>query len=155
MLHHCKSFFGLILIATVGFSQAQSRQSASLPSPAPDHVALMSPRCAALADVLRTAASKGIKYSTLSDARAEYNRDCQEDELQARQKFGKQRMDQRDANQASQQAKLDATQQARMSVEMCGELKRVIKNKKLRTDLTVGEKSDLGRSEQNYKARCT
>jgi hypothetical protein len=40
-----------------------------------------------------------------------------------------------------------------MSAEMCAEYKGVIKNKKLRIDLTPGEKSDLERSEQNYCAR--
>jgi hypothetical protein len=44
-----------------------------------------------------------------------------------------------------------------MSAEMCAEYKGVIKNKKLRIDLTPGEKSDLKSdlewSEQNYCAR--
>lgn len=95
-----------------------------------------------------------MKYSTLSDVRAEYSRDCQDDEMQARQKLRLQRDGKRDESLAAEQAKQVASQQARLSADMCAEFKRVIKNKKLRTDLTPGEKSDLERSEQNYTARC-
>jgi hypothetical protein len=115
----------------------------------------MSPRCASLHDAMRTAPARGIRHPEMTDMRNEYNRDCAEDESQARRKLWELRADQRNEVKAAERAKQMATEQARMSAEMCGELKRVIRNKRMRSDLTPGELGDLERSEQNYKSRCT
>jgi hypothetical protein len=122
---------------------------------APDHIEYMSPRCASLHDAMRTAPARGIKQPEMADMRREYSRDCAEDEGLARQKLLELRAGKRNEAKAAEQAKQLAAQQSKMSAEMCGELKRVIKNKKMRTDLTPGEIADLERSEQNYKGRCT
>jgi hypothetical protein len=122
---------------------------------APEHLTLMSPRCASLHDAMRTAPARGLKQPEMADMRREYNRDCADDESAAREKLSGMRAEKRQETRAAEQAKQQAAQQARMSAEMCGELKRVIKNKKMRTDLTSGEIGDLQRSEENYKARCT
>lgn len=122
---------------------------------APEHLTLMSPRCAPLHDAMRTAPARGLKHPEIADMRREYNRDCADDESAAREKLFAMRAEKRQDAKVADQAKQQAVQQARMSAEMCGELKRVIKNKKMRTDLTPGEIGDLQRTEENYKARCT
>jgi hypothetical protein len=124
-------------------------------SQAPEHIVYMSPRCASLHDAIRTAPVRGIKSAELSDMYREYSRDCSEDESKARRQLSEIRSDKHNAAISSEQAKMQEVNRSKLSAELCGELKRVIKNKKLRSDLTPGEQGDLARSEQNYKERCT
>jgi hypothetical protein len=121
---------------------------------APEHIIYMSPRCASLHDAIRTAPVRGIKSAEQSDMYKEYSRDCGEEESKARRKLSEISSDKRNEEISAERAKNQEVNRSKLSAEMCGELKRVIKNKKLRTDLTPGEQGDLARSEQNYKERC-
>jgi hypothetical protein len=136
-----------------GFGRSSSSYSPPM-AKAPEHILLMNPRCASLHDALRTGPSRGLSSATLSEMRSEYSRECDEEESRARSQLSRQSADKREQERESQRQQQAVSNQAKASAELCGELKRVIKTKKARTDLTDGEKRDLERTEQNYIARC-
>ena len=45
-------------------------------------------------------------------------------------------------------------ERAALREQQCAESRRILTNKKARTDLTQGEKDDLARFETNFRARC-
>jgi hypothetical protein len=56
---------------------------------------------------------------------------------------------------AERQAEAKAMERTRLQEQQCGESKRILAVKRARTDLSAGEKADLQRFEENYKARCS
>lgn len=117
-------------------------------------VQYMGPMCAGLSDNIRTAASRGISYERINDMRREYNNKCQEEEQDARERVYKAKGEKRlEKLEAMKSEKLDQDR-ANIKAQQCGESKRILTNKKARTDLTDGEKMDLQRFEDNYRARC-
>lgn len=121
---------------------------------APDHLKYMDSRCAALHDAMRTAPVRGVKGDALEDMRREYSRECRESESAASRRLSQEKRDKRKAAEDEQKMADRAAQQTRAQQEMCGELKRVLRTKKARTDLNEGEQRDLARSEEAYQRRC-
>lgn len=118
-------------------------------------VRYMNPMCAGLNDNIRTAASRGISYERTNDMQREYNNKCQEEEQDARDRVYKAKGEKRlEKLEAMKSDKLDQDR-ANIKAQQCGESKRILTNKKARTDLTDGEKMDLQRFEDNYRARCS
>ncbi|MES2946414.1 MAG: hypothetical protein V4772_26400 [Pseudomonadota bacterium] len=117
-------------------------------------VQYMGPMCAGLSDNIRTAASRGVSYERIGDMRREYNNKCEEEEQDARDRVYKAKGEKRlEKLEAMKSDKLDQ-ERANIKAQQCGESKRILTNKKARTDLTDGEKMDLQRFEDNYRARC-
>lgn len=64
------------------------------------------------------------------------------------------RSDARKAKQEEKQAATEQRQRTELAQQQCDESKRILYNKKRRTDLTDGEKADLQRFEEAYRSRC-
>jgi hypothetical protein len=122
---------------------------------APDHLLYLTPRCAALNDAIRTAAARGLNNDTSNQLRAEYNRECAENERDARSRVSMERREQRKQLEGAQAQAKQQQERTALEQQQCGEFKRVLYAKRTRTDLTDGEKSDLKRVEENYHKRCS
>jgi hypothetical protein len=122
---------------------------------APEYITYMSPRCSALNDALRTASARGLDSHTQSEMRRNYQRECAEDEADARAKWARERGEKKQLARTEEESARRAQERTKLQQEQCGEAKRILVTKRQRTDLTEGEKADLQRFEANYKARCT
>lgn len=122
---------------------------------APSTLRYLSPRCASLSDAIRTAPARGLQYDTIRQLQQEYNRECSENESEARSRLSQERRDQK--QQQNEARALSKAEQERASIraQQCGESKRILVTKRARTDLTDGEKADLKRFEENFLARCS
>ncbi|WP_152682732.1 hypothetical protein [Caenimonas sp. SL110] len=122
---------------------------------APDHITYMSPRCSGLHDALRTAAARGLASSTVSEMRRNYQRECAENEAEARTRYASERGEKRQLAKVEQASQQRAHERTKLQEQQCGESKRILVTKKARTDLNDGEKAELQRFETNYRARCS
>lgn len=121
---------------------------------APDTLKYMTPRCASLNDAIRTAPARGLGYDIIGKMQREYSNECSESENEARAQLSRDKVDQqRAAKETSVNVKLEKERSA-IEEQQCGESKRILYNKRARTDLTEGEKNDLTRFEKNYRNRC-
>jgi hypothetical protein len=122
---------------------------------APEYLGYMSPRCSSLHDALRTASARGLDSRTQSEMRRNYQRECADDESEARAKWSRERGEKKQLARSEEESARRAQERTKVQQEQCGEFKRILVTKRQRTDLTEGEKADLQRFEANYKARCT
>jgi hypothetical protein len=115
----------------------------------------MSIECAQLNDALRTGPTRGLKSGPMAELRADYLKRCSDNEASARDQLReaeKQQLDRRQDQQAATQAEKSC---AAMSNEQCYEMLRILHGKRQRAaSMSDGEKADLQRFEDNYKARC-
>jgi hypothetical protein len=122
---------------------------------APDYLPYMSIECAQLNDALRTGPTRGLKSGPMAELRADYQKRCSDNEASARDQLReaeKQQLDRRQDQQAATQAEKS---RAAMSNEQCYEMLRILHGKRQRAaSMNDGEKADLQRFEDNYKARC-
>lgn len=151
---------GLVYYPPVESSTSSERQPQRYEPPpqraqeAEAHVKHMSPTCAGLNDALRTASSRGISGISISDMRRDYRSKCQENENEAYERLSSAKSEKRlEKLEAQKTEKLD-TERASIRAQQCGESKRILTTKRARTDLTVGEKTELQRFEDNYRSRC-
>lgn len=121
---------------------------------APDHLQYLSPRCAAMNDAIRTSGVHGLNYQAVSELQRNYQRECAENENEARNRYSQERGEARKARLDAKQSAQQAQQQTEMAQQQCDESKRIIANKKKRTDLNEGERAELERFEANIRARC-
>ena len=122
---------------------------------APSHLQYMSPRCASLNDALRTAYARGLKSETVSTMRRDYQAECGENESEARQQMSRDSSAQRQQKSADMKAQMVARNDASLRQQQCEESKRILITKRNRPNLTEGERAELQRFEDNYRARCT
>ncbi|MDP3230545.1 MAG: hypothetical protein Q8N13_21580 [Acidovorax sp.] len=124
----------------------------------PDHHQYMSSRCRTLDENMRSGYSRGIKADVLEGMRREYRRDCREQEQDAQSRlYGERRArdkERREAEKESQLAAQASREQEERVAQQCAESRRILANKRARTDLTEGEKNDLRRFEEAFLARC-
>lgn len=123
--------------------------------PPPDYLQYMSPRCSAMNDAIRTSSVRGVSYQANAELQRNYQRDCADDENEARSRLYKERGDVRKAETEAKQSAQVAQQQSQMAQQQCDESKRIIASKKRRTDLNEGERNELQRFEANIRARCS
>ncbi|QJW83360.1 hypothetical protein HK414_01540 [Ramlibacter terrae] len=121
---------------------------------APRHLQYMSPRCASLNDALRTAAARGLKYETVATMRRDYRAECGENENDARTQLSRDAGAQRQQQVAERQMQAAEQERAALHQQQCDESKRILVTKRNRPGLTDGERAELARFEDNYKARC-
>jgi hypothetical protein len=122
---------------------------------APEYITYMSSRCSALHDALRTAPARGLDSRTQGEMRRNYQRECAEDESEARAKWSRERGEKRQMARSEAESQRRAQERTKQQQEQCAESKRILVTKRQRTDLTEGERSELQRFEANYKARCS
>lgn len=122
---------------------------------APEYITYMSPRCSALHDALRTAPARGLDSRTQGEMRRNYQRECAEDESEARAKWSRERGEKRQMARSEEESQRRAQERTKLQQQQCDESKRILVTKRQRTDLTDGEKAELQRFEANYRARCT
>ncbi len=124
----------------------------------PDHHQYMSARCRALDDNIRGVYTRGIKADVLEGMRREYRRDCREEEQDAQSRLSTESRtrdrERREAEKESQFAAQASREQEERVAQQCAESRRILANKRARTDLTEGEKNDLRRFEETFLARC-
>ncbi|WP_255429276.1 hypothetical protein [Ramlibacter albus] len=122
---------------------------------APGHLRYMSARCSGLHDAIRTAPARGLKSDTLYTMQRDYQRECGEEEAEARTQFNRDQRDQRQQKVAERQSQAQAVERTKQQQAQCDESKRILAIKQRRTDLSDGEKADLKRFEENFKSRCS
>lgn len=122
---------------------------------APNHVRYMSAECSSLHDAIRTGPARGLTSATLSEMRSNYQSRCAEDESQARRRVWDEMREKQVAKREEQVASQRASERSALQAQQCGESKRILVAKRQRTDLTEGEKAELARFEENYRARCS
>jgi hypothetical protein len=122
---------------------------------APDYLPYMSVECAQLNDALRTGPTRGLRSGAMAELRVDYQKRCSDNEASARDQLReaeKQQLDRRQDQQAATQAEKS---RAALSGEQCYEMLRILHGKRQRAaSMNDGEKADLQRFEDNYKARC-
>ena len=119
------------------------------------YVQYMSARCAGMNDALRTASSRGISYEKINAMRRDYSKSCQEDESDAREQMSKAYGEKRQEKLDAKKSEKLSEERAALKIQQCGESKRILVTKKARGDLNDGEKAELQRFEDNYRARCS
>lgn len=122
--------------------------------PAPAALKYLSARCASLNDAVRTAATQGLKSDTISQLQREYSQQCAEEESEANTRIRQERKDNKQKIAEVKEAENLKKEHTLIQQQQCGESKRILYNKRARTDLTDGEKADLQRFEENYRSRC-
>ena len=124
-------------------------------SPPPDYLQYMNPRCSAMNDAIRTSGVRGLNYQASAELQRNYQRECSDDESEARSRHSKEKGDARRAEKDAKQSAQAMQQQWQMAQQQCDESKRIIASKKRRTDLNEGERGELQRFEDNIRARCS
>jgi hypothetical protein len=143
--------------AIVYYGPVVARQSSTYTpkmAEAPEHLKYLSPRCSSLSEGIRTGPARGVKYDVTAGLQSEYQRECAQEDSDARSRLNADRSDEANAKKSSQQFVALTKQQAQIKEQQCGESKRIIFSKRKRTDLTAGEQLDLQRFIQNYRERC-
>lgn len=150
-----KSVFALCL-AMAASPVLLAQPSTYIPkmSEAQEHLQYLSSRCSSLSEGIRTGPARGVKYEVTAELQRNYQRECAEDEREARNKLNAQRSDAANAKKSSQQVAALDKQKTQARQQQCDESKRIIYNKKKRTDLSAGEQQELQRFMQNFKERC-
>jgi hypothetical protein len=121
----------------------------------PDHYAYLSPRCQQLQDAMRTARTRGLNHMTQGELQVEWQRQCSENEIDARRQA-------RDVRQTKDRQRQEAVAtehreraDAQRQREQCAELRGALAKRKSREALmSEGERGDLRRFESNYQERC-
>jgi len=124
----------------------------------PDHYQYLSARCRALDENVRGAYGRGIKADVVEGMRREYRRDCQEEESEAYSRLSSERRSRdtqrREEERSAQVAVQTSREQQERHAQQCAESRRILTNKRAKTDLTDGEKNDLRRFEEAFLERC-
>lgn len=119
-----------------------------------DYVQYLSAHCGSMREGIRTGPARRVNPQNTAQLQREYQRDCAEEEAAAIRKVSERRSDARaQRNEAERAQTLNANRQVMMQ-QQCDESKRILFDKRKRTDLTEGEKADLLRFEENHKSRC-
>ncbi len=121
---------------------------------AQEYLQYLSSRCSSLSEGIRTGPARGVKHDVTAELQRNYQRECADDEREARNKVSNLRRDAAIQKKSSQQMAAVDQQKMQARQQQCDESKRIIFNKKKRTDLSEGEQQELQRFMQNFKERC-
>jgi hypothetical protein len=142
-------------IGPVPERQSYNREYTPSLAKAPDILPFLSPECAQMNDAVRTGPTRGLKGTAMSELISNYRLRCGEDEQLAYQKMSQARSDERNNRKAAQAVQSAEQARAKMTVEQCGEMLRIIAGKRQRlSTMTPGEQGDFERFDANYRARC-
>ncbi|MEP6875866.1 MAG: hypothetical protein ABI887_16015 [Burkholderiales bacterium] len=122
---------------------------------APEYLPYMNIECAQLNDAIRTGPARGLKSGPMADLQADYRKRCSDDEALARGKWQDAQAQERDRRNDQKSAAEAEKSRVVSSAEQCYEMLRILHGKRQRAaSMNDGEKADLQRFEDNYKARC-
>lgn len=125
--------------------------------PAPE-LKYMSPKCASMLEAQRTAPSVMRNQPSFAEMRRNYNDQCAEDQSQAQRRWyaEKRETEQLNAEQdyAMKKQQLLSANEVKRKSDQCMEMRSALESRKKRTNLTEGEKRDLGLFETRYQERC-
>ena len=142
-------------IGPVPERQSYNRDYTPAMQKAPDILPYLSPECAQMNDAVRTGPTRGLKSAAMSELQTNYRLRCAEDEQRAYQKMHQTRNDERDQRKTAQAAQSAEAARAKLSVDQCNEMLRILSGKRQRVAaMTAGEQHDLELFEANYRARC-
>ena len=135
---------------------AERQQSTYTPraSDPPEYLQFLSPRCSTLSEGIRTSGTRGVSQQIVASLQKEYQRDCADEDRDARKQLAAQLGEVADAKKSAKQIVALNQDQMKLKQTQCEESKRIIYLKKKRTDLSDGEQQDLQRFILNYKQRC-
>lgn len=132
--------------------------AARVPTDEPEHYPYMSARCRSLDSGIRSAYSRGIKPDVVEGMQREYKRDCRDQEQDAYSQLSNERREvKKQRSEEEQSAQLvgqSQREQEQRFTEQCAESRRIIAAKRVRTDLSAGERNELSRFEDSFLARC-
>lgn len=131
----------------------QSTYTPRAPDP-PEYLQFLSPKCSTLSEGIRTSGTRGVSQQVVSSLQKEYQRECADEDRDARKQLAAQLGEVAEAKRAAKQTVALNQEQMKIKQQQCEESKRIIYLKKKRTDLSDGEQQDLQRFIQNYKQRC-
>jgi outer membrane cobalamin receptor len=152
-----------VLMATGLPSQAQTGNPYGDPNnQREEFVQHLSSRCRNLYDYSRTASqqqrSTEYERQRMQEARREFEEYCRTEVYEAMEKTYKKNLNKRieraDALESERKQTQVQQQNESRTRQQCMESKRIIANKRERTDLTPGELQDLARFEENTNKRC-
>src|SRR4051812_7834279 len=86
---HRRAVHAMVTMMLAGMSCLAQAQAGI--GEAPEYLTYMSARCSALHDAVRTASARGLDYKTQGEMRRNYQRECAEDESEARSKWSRER----------------------------------------------------------------
>jgi hypothetical protein len=138
-------------------TRTPSYSSGYLPAPprAEKHLEYLSPRCAEVAEAIRTGPARGVRGDVINELHREYRANCAEEDRDARTRAQQRESAVRDQPQSQQRMAVAAKEQSNFEHEQCQEMLRILTAKRKRLDsMTDGEKLDFQRFSDNYKARC-
>ena len=122
---------------------------------APDILPYLGAECAQMNDAVRTGPTRGLKSAAMSELVTNCRLRCAEDEQLAYQKMRQARNDERDQRKVAQAAESAEVARAKLSVEQCNEMLRILTSRRQRVaSMSPGEQHDLELFEANYRARC-
>jgi hypothetical protein len=121
---------------------------------APEHLKYMSARCASMSDAVRTAGVRGLKHEASAELQRNYYKECGDNERDAQAQLYAERRGLVVAKQQEKMADAHRQRQGQLQQQQCDESRRILATKRKRTDLSDGEKADLLRFEENFRARC-
>lgn len=122
----------------------------------PEHQQFQSPRCAELAEAIRTGAARGLERSTQRELQDAYRQQCAFEESRARGLLVEERTRQREGREREERAARLELDRAKLDREQCAEMKRILQAKRQRVEtMTPGERGDLERFETTWRSRCT
>jgi hypothetical protein len=129
--------------------------SPGLQGRANEHTQYLGAECARIADAIRTGPSRGVSSAVVRDLRAEYQKKCQDEDQEARQKAWNEEKRERTERKAARDAEQTARADAARVAAQCDEMLSALSAKRRRADtLTPGERDDLARFQARYDERC-
>jgi hypothetical protein len=119
------------------------------------HLQFQSPRCAELAEALRTGSQRGLGRATLQELHEAYRQQCGEEEARAKTLLLEERNRQRDVREREERAARLELDRDKLNREQCAEMKRILQSKRQRLEaMTPGERGDFERFEATWRSRC-
>lgn len=120
-----------------------------------DHLSLLSPECARLAEAIRTGSSRGVRYDVVSELQREYSAKCLEEESEARRLWSERQARERDQRMAALRAESAQRERDALKTQQCEEQSRILRGRRARAaSMSDGERADLARFEQVFRERC-
>jgi hypothetical protein len=122
---------------------------------APEHMKYLNGACAQLNDAIRTAPSRGVGRSVISDLRNEYERKCSEEDRDARVQLWQDADQARSQRRAEQAMRRGQVAEAQAKAQNCDAMRDVIQSRRRRLDtMTSKEVAAFHDTEAAFNDRC-
>jgi hypothetical protein len=123
-----------------------------------DELRYMSSHCASMQEAIRTASARSIGASTQMELQRNFADQCSEERSRALRQLSEQRREksrQQELERQDMQKQVTLAENAeKQRFAQCAEMRKSINDRKVRPNMTEGERNDLTRFEQRYVERC-